>query len=274
MKRVIAFSDMHCGGLIGLTPQAHWQGLKKESKDNPDITKHNKFARLQRALWREFDNLLEKLAPYDVGLFCGDAIDGKGSRSGGTELITTDRNEQVDMAKECIHHVRLKCKRRSLKLAGVYGTPYHTGEAEDWEAMLIKDCGFETFGSHEWPEVNGCVFDIKHKIGSSGIPHGRGTAVLRDMLWNDLWSMSDQQPRADIVLRGHAHYYMGLDTADKMGFVLPALCGMGSKFGARACSGIVHWGMMHFDINDAGEVVDWQKHLTVIEEQKAKTTVL
>ena len=49
---------------------------------------------------------------------------------------------------------------------------------------------------------------------------------------------------------------------------------MGSKFGARVCEGKVNWGLMHFDINEKGEVVGWDKHLVNIESQKAHVTVL
>jgi len=49
---------------------------------------------------------------------------------------------------------------------------------------------------------------------------------------------------------------------------------MGSKFGARICSGIVHFGLMHFDIDMRGNIVDWDKHIVIVEEQKAKVTKL
>jgi hypothetical protein len=266
ITRVVAMGDPHCGHLVGLTPPAWQQPMKRT-----DTTKRNKYAKVQRELWHEYKRLLKSLEPINHLLFLGDAIDGDGKKSGGTELITTDRQEQSDMAVECINQVRCYASKK-YSIVGVFGTGYHTGNQEDWENRVAEQAGFAKIGSHEWPSVNGCVFDIKHKVGSSTIPHGRGTAVLKEMLWNDLWSKNDMQPDARIVIRGHAHYYIGIDTRDKSGFVLPALQGMGSKFGARQCSGIVDWGMMHFDIDHKGNVVNWDKHLVKITAQRAVTT--
>ena len=269
MKRVIALSDFHSGHLVGLTPPP-WHVKEKRGTDR---TKRGKFARIQRELWGEFVKMLKDLAPYDYVLFGGDSIEGKGFRSGSTELITADREEQAEIAASVFASVRLYSGRKKVKIAAVYGTPSHVGTDEDWEDIVAEKAGFDKIGAHEWPMIEGVVFDLKHKIGSSTIPHGRGTAVLREMLWGDLWAMNDQQPKADVVLRGHAHYYIGIDTADKAGFVMPALQGMGSKFGARQCSGIVHWGLMHFDCAK-GSVEDWDKHIRVIQTQVATTTKL
>jgi len=272
MKRVLAISDTHCGAHFGLTPP-DWQTNPREHA-NEDRSKMAKWAKLQRELWDRYCALLKELAPIDVVLFLGDAIDGKGKKSGGTELITTDRTVQADMAVKVFDTVRLHGRpKHEIKMVSVYGTGYHTGTEEDWENVVADKAGVDKLGSHEWPEVEGVVFDIKHAIGTSTIPHGRGTAMLRDILWNDLWAMDEMQPRASVLLRGHAHYFSGLMTANKSGFILPALCGMGSKFGSRICSGTVHWGMMHFDCNN-GNVLNWDKHIVTIESQKATTTKL
>jgi len=268
-KRIIAVSDLHCGALYGLTPKA-WQVQYKDK----DKTRRNKWSKLMRELWDTYLRTLDSLAPIDYLFFLGDAIDGRGFRSGGTELITTDRNEQMEMACSCFDQIRMRGSKK-FKAIGVYGTPYHTSsDGEDFEIDLVKDAGFEKMGSHEWPSVNGCVFDLKHSIGSSQIPHGRGTALLRDMLWNDVWAMDESQPKAKVLLRGHVHYYMGVDQVGKSGFSLPALCGMGSKFGSRICSGLVHWGMMHFDIDSKGNVANWDKHVVAIKAQKAEPHIM
>jgi hypothetical protein len=217
--------------------------------------------------------MLKDVAPIDRLFFIGDAIEGKGEMSGGTELITSDRVEQVSMAVECINQVRLNASK-DFKACGVFGTARHVGREEDWEQNFFEDAGFEKYGSHEWPNVEGVVFDLKHKVGSSQIPHGRATAVLRDMLWNDMWTLEDgSQPNAEWVIRGHVHYYMHVDTFRKKGLTCPALQGMGSKFGARECSGIVHWGMCIIDV-EKGETISFMPLVRYIDAQKAVETVL
>jgi len=267
-KRILAISDTHCGHAVGLTPPDWQWGLKGASN-----TKWNKYAEIQGQLWNHYISLVKSLAPIDIVFFLGDAIDGKGKRSGSTELVTADLQEQCEMAVGCFEAL-YKANGKKPKVIGVYGTPYHTSEdGQDYENLVAMQAGWDDIGSHEWVDVNGCVFDLKHKIGSSSIPHGRATAVLRDALWNLIWSSDNEQPRAQVLLRGHAHFYIAVDHPAGLAAVLPSLQGMGSKYGSRQCSGTVHWGGMHFDVDSKG-VVEWDRHLVKIEAQAAKAIKL
>jgi len=263
-KRIIVIADSHCGHVAGLTPP-EWQ--MQEFEDS--TTKHNKWVLLQKELWIKYINLLEKYKPFNIGFSMGDMIDGRGSRSGGTELITTDRDEQVDMAVRVHNEIRDR-SRKDFKWIGVYGTDYHVaGDGEDWEQIMAERAGFDKIGSHEWVDVNGCIFDLKHHIGGSSIPHGRHTAVAKDRLWNVLWANEDYQPDAKVLLRGHVHYATFCGDPSWMAMTLPALQGMGSKFGARRMSGLIHWGIVIFDVDEDGQF-GWQMLVEKIETQKAK----
>jgi len=267
-KRGIVVSDLHCGHACGLTPPA-WQ----TKEVNGTTTKHNKWARLQRQLWDHYKRMIDELGPFHFGLYVGDGIDGTGRKSGGTELITTDREEQSDMAIECLNAVLLNA-RRGFEWVGVYGTGYHTGNDEDWENRIAERAGFKKIGAHEWVDVNGCVFDLKHKIGSSTIPHGRHTATAKERMWNILWNHEDAlQPDANVFLRGHVHYHAFCGGPGWVAMTLPALQGMGTKYGARQCTGLVDWGVTVFDVADDG-AFDWHAETVKIESQKAKAVVL
>ena len=179
------------------------------------------------------------------------------------------------MAVACIDTIRLHARRKGkLPIIGVYGTPYHVnGESgEDWENVLASRAEFQKIGSHEWPEVNGYVFDIKHKIGSSSIPHGRSTSIEKDMLWNLIWAVNEMQPRARMLLRGHVHYHQFTGNVRKTGMTLPPLQAMGTKYGGRQCSGLVDWGMTTFDVSSDGAACDWRTHTVTIKTQVAHTT--
>ena len=63
----------------------------------------------------------------------------------------------------------------------------------------------------------------------------------------------------------HGDRYIGIDDigangSPRMGFCLPALQSAQTKFGGRRCSGIVHFGFMHFDIYPDGSVA-WVRHI-------------
>lgn len=238
--RALATGDWHTGHQVGLSPPEY-------HAPTADTHKFIKLATVRTEIWNWFVRSLIPFMPIDILLLNGDALDGKGERSGGTELITPDVNVQTNMGEKIIEFIDPSIIRMT------YGTPYHTGSQDDWEDQLADKVGAK-IGSHEWFEVNGRVIDMKHKIGSSQIPHGRFTPLARDILWNREWAADGSQPRADILLRSHVHYHVPLEYEGCIGMTLPAMQGFGSKFGSRQCSGKVHIGFVIIDIYDNGEI--------------------
>lgn len=258
-KRVMVISDLHCGHRVGLTPPDYQYSSKVKDRNM------SKSGKLQKEMWKWYKKQLEHLGHIDVLIVNGDAIDGKGKRSGGTELITSDLHIQSDMATECINQVDAK------KIFMTYGTPYHTGESEDIEDIIAKNVGASIKGQH-FISVNNTIFDVKHKTGSSNSPHARATAVSRDALWNEIWSNSDNgQPKADIVIRSHVHYYNQSGDHKRLGMTTPALQGFGSKFGVRQCSGIVDIGFVVFDVYGKNKY-EFQPYIFTSDLLKSKLT--
>lgn len=258
-KRVVVMGDTHCGHVAGLCPP-NWIGSM------PNLKRFHRFCDLQEQCWKWFAKTIKALQPIDILLFNGDAIDGRGERSGGLELVEPDRAGQCEMAVQIIKHVNAK------RVAMTYGTAYHTGQEEDWEAQIAAEVG-ASIGSHEWPEINGVVFDMKHHLGSSSVPHGRHTAVSRDRLWNMLWAERGEQPKGDVFIRSHVHYHQHCGDPTYLAMTLPALQAAATKYGARRCSGIVDYGLVHFDIDAKGGFT-WQSHLAKLPAQKAQTLKL
>ena len=252
-KRVLPLGDPHAGHRVGLTPPRFQSAIPGEQ-----------FHRIQVELWNYYKNGIEELKkehPIDVLVCNGDAIDGPGTRSGGTELITTDPNIQIDIAYEALAIADAK------NYCFTYGTSYHTGQDADHEKVLADRFG-GTIKSQLWLDVNGTIFDIRHHIGNSSIPHGKGTPIAKEWLWNVLWNAEgEQQPKADVYLRSHVHNHALVGGVDWIGMTLPALQGQGSKFGARRCSQIVHFGFVWFDCYEDGSY-RWQRKILVLESQK------
>lgn len=232
-KRILTIGDLHCGHESGLTPP-DWQDTKQ-----------------QEEIWKWYSDRVKSLGA-DI-LFCmGDMMDGKGKRSGGTELIEPTWKGQIDMAAECIRETGCKV------IIMVYGTGYHVGDEEDYEGILASQVGAK-IKSHAFPVVNGIQFDLKHRIGSSSVPHGRSTAIKKERLWNVLWHMIEGQPVSQVFLRGHTHYYDATGNAWYKAIICPALQGWGSKYGERQCSGIVNTGLIWFDIRK-GDTIQTMKY--------------
>ncbi len=253
-RRVVVVSDFHCGHRAGLTPP-QWQ------------SQSDGLQAARSAYWDYYATQISRLRPIDVLIVNGDAIDGRGERSGATELITADRHEQARMAAEAILYAR------AAHIVMTYGTPYHTGAEEDLEDYIAEMVRADKIGGHEWIEVGGVVFDVKHKVGSSSTPHGRKTAIEREKLWNLIWAERERQPKGDIIIRSHVHYFGFSGDQDYLAMTTPALQGHGSKFGSRQCSGTVDFGFIYFDIDDKGGYT-WAPVIASLPAQKTKALAL
>ena len=123
-RRVLVLADGHSGHRAGLTPPAFQWKL-----DNPIL---GKWAQQQIEMWEWYENKIKILQPIDILIYNADANEGKGGRSGGTELITPDRELQIEMAYECMKIIH------APKIVMTRGTEYHTGIDEDRENLLAK----------------------------------------------------------------------------------------------------------------------------------------
>jgi len=244
--KIVAMSDTHCGHLAGLTPPDYWTSQKYSE------------GKIQRETWLEYEELCEKNKGCDYLFHLGDTIDGDGKVNGGVEQITTDRIKQAEMAVECI------AKMEPKRVIMTYGTAFHTGKAEDFDGLVNKGLNAIGISSeiHGMPfvKVEDVTFHLKHHIGGSGIPYGRHTASSKERFWLKLHEEQGWE-KADIILRGHVHYYQIAGGADWLAMTLPALQAANTKFGRR-CSGEVHWGLVTFEVDGSEYTIDPQ--VTVI----------
>jgi hypothetical protein len=267
-KRVAIISDTHCGHQTGLTPP-DWQAIP--STEHTELNR--KLYDFRVEAWEAYQRDVESLQDHriDCVIANGDMKDGRSERQGGLETLHLDRNIQAKMAVKCIEIWEPR------KVVIVRGTDYHTGQVEQWEDIIADTLsykGIETkIGDHEWVDVNGFVFDCKHHIGGSTIPHGRYTAAAKEDLWNLLWNEAGLAPRGDMIVRSHVHYHIWggrqVGTKEKWFMTTPGLQGW-TRYGGKRCSGTVNWGFMAFDIDDSGKVIAWHKRISVLETMKAK----
>lgn len=255
-KRILFTGDYHCGHRAGLTHPKYQSAILGD-----------KYHKLQMENWETFLNMIHDLHP-DIHVCGGDAIDGGGQRSAGTELLTTDVNKQCEMAEEVFKTID---PERQMIHRMVRGTPYHSSpNGQDAEDIICKNLKHEGYQikveDHAWLDVNGVVFDIKHKVGSAEMY--KSTAITKQKLANMLWSEMSSQPKAQVFIRFHVHNYHIEDNFTWVGGTMPALQGAASKFGARQCSFPVHFGVVWFDVYDK-ENFGWNKSIITVDSQKA-----
>lgn len=245
-------SDLHSGHFAGLTPKKWWS--------HTDMSWRNQ----QERMWDFYRTCIGKIGRIDTHINNGDAIEGKGERSGGTELIQSDRTEQAEMATEALR--ASKARRYIL----TYGTPYHVGREDDFERIIATNLKGEIHG-HLFADIGGKIFDFKHKVGSSNVPYGRHTAVARSKTWNTIWASLNGQPHSDILVRSHVHYFDYNGNKSHLMFTTPCLQGFGSKFGVRQCEGIIDIGVVWMKIYK--DKVEWGAMIMDYETIKQKNGV-
>lgn len=258
VKRILAVGDLHCGHKAGLTPPDWWSG-------------RDPWRSRQQEMWELYLKGLELCGDITCVLGGGDFLDGKGEKSGGSELITTDRLEQAQMAVACLDEIKTQ------RFVLVRGTPYHTGKSEDFEDVVATELRERmysaTIGNHEWVDVDGAIFDIRHHVGGSSTPYSRSTAISKTRLWNLLWAERENQPKANVFLRWHVHSFNRAGGRDWQAYTCPALQGMGSKFGELRCEGTVDWGMLWFDVDQSGHVT-MHEYMPLLHAAKVQVMVV
>jgi len=235
----------------------------------PSTGVYAKWGKVQRELWNKRLELLDKIGPVDAWAMNGDPFDGRGERSGGTELLPdASWPNQTANAEACARVVKFTGEPKRIMSRG---TPYHVGWDADYEDVLAMNLG-ATIKDHPFFTFGGVTFDMKHKAGASSIPHGRATPLARDRLWNLLWSEHDEQPKAQVVIRSHVHYHTFTGEADWVSMTTPALQAAGTKFGGRQCAGTVHWGVIVFECE--GGRYDWTPYIVRLAANRVEAVKL
>ena len=242
-RRVVVISDLHCGHVTGLTPE----------KYNVGSDVHAQYC---EETWQWYCRVIDSLQPINVLIVNGDAIDGRQEKNGGNELLTGDRIKQVQMACDIIE------RAKPQQIYMTYGTPYHTGKDENFED-LVANYFHATIQNNLRLSVNGCLFDVRHKIGRSNIPHGRYTSLARTSMWADL--MREDREKPAVIIRSHVHYFSSvMHSANRIALTTPALQGF-SSYGAKECEGNVDFGLVVFEIGEFGTVDLFKPYIAKIE---------
>jgi len=253
-------SDTHCGCRSGLTPPDFWYNIIKNPKTILEKT-HNKYALIQREMWSWYISELKTLGKIDYLFHLGDAIDGTGYKNGGIELLSSDIDQQCEIAAKCIKQANAK------EIVMIHGTNYHTGEHETKIAEMVG----AKIGNHEFVSVYGNIFDLRHKAGRSSVPYSVGN-MPKQKLWNLMYKERDQQPSTNIMLRGHTHYDSFTGDSKFLAVSLPGLQGI-SLYGIKECSPLVSIGLTSFDVYENGEY-SWKFHIANLPYQKVNVISL
>lgn len=184
----------------------------------------------QAYLWKCWEHFAEEVSKMPIAaVVCnGDAIDGEQRKQRGSELCLPLLADQTRAAAECLKYIKGKLKNNP-KWYFVTGTPYHDSEAGREVEVLAGELGatpYEGPGSGHKSrrsldlDVDGVICNFSHGISvSSGFY--RSTAPDREGVFSALAGKEGKVPKADIVVRSHAHYFVGVQHENKWIVVSP-----------------------------------------------------
>jgi len=249
--RIVALADLHCGHKYGLTPREWWVSPKRDKA----------LRSVQEELFRRYEETVIKVGtPVDAVFGLGDFIAGEERADRGVELIEPDQAEQCNMAVDLLR--KWQAKQYFL----VRGSPYHGGQREEWEDKIAEELD-APIANELYVEAGGLTFNLRHTVGRTSIPHGVGTPLAREWLVRTLMAARNEVPKADILLRGHTHYYAYVGGPDWMVMNLPALCAGSGKL-ARRAHGWTNFGLVVFEV-EGGEYA-WRAYVAAIKSPHAK----
>ena len=244
MTKTIGFiSDTHCGAKTGLSTRP---------SNN-----------IQRKLLGLYKETVEWMGRVDYLVHLGDIIDGDDIKS--KDLSEHDLPEQIQDG----------CALLEMIDAGEYfllaGTPYHVSQsAQMWDKMVVNllNKGGRKASYHQKLKLKVDWFycQCRHKIGSSGIAHGRYTAPARSKAW-DATNAAIKSSRtgkaaklANLLVFGHVHYWTYAEDAIGTAVTLPCWQALGSLYGDMCCDGHVDLGAFKVTIGERGDW-SWEKKL-------------
>lgn len=232
ITRIVAISDLHCG---------HENGMVDEER----LDHANDF---QKELFKWFVNQISLIGSPDIVIANGDLIDGRQDKSGGSELIVSDRLIQAEMASNVLKMFNAK------KYYITRGTPYHTGKLEEFENLTAKLLNAEFIGEELRLVVNKTLVYARHKVGNAVLPYSYFTSPARNLMFDSIKNAHKENPmNIGIALYAHVHRFsQSINSFGQTAITMPAMQGY-SKYGGRECDGIgINIGFLVIDVFDNG----------------------
>ena len=219
---------------------------------------------IQKGVKDAYESDVDWMGTVDRLVVNGDALDGADKK--GRENIETNLINQAIDAATMIAKWDVK-----KEIILVTGTAYHV----DVDGMNFEKVIKESLEKHMLLKGSSAKVTIKrklkttinkwfmlegrHKIGSSGIAHGRKTSMERSKFWNVINSALNSKGRGkeakwpDLTFFAHVHYYGFAKDAFGASMTLPCYQAIGSRFGDEACDGHIDIGCVRLTVKDTKE---------------------
>ncbi len=213
-KGVLVVSDLHVGSIFGMLPPDF-----KSSDDRIIPQSH-----AQQYLWERWQDLIRVVSGLNIVVVVmnGDMVDGTQDRQKGTELALPILADQAEAALECLRPVK-RALGPDVVWYGIQGTEYHEGKAgreAEIVAMGIGARPYQGLGTGRFCRevlnlrIDGVIGNFSHGT-SVATGFYRATPADREGIWSALAGKEGKMPKAEYVVRAHAHNYVHVEHASK-----------------------------------------------------------
>ena len=249
MKTVLILSDIHVGSKLAVAPPTFrtMDGATYEGN------------RVQKALFRMWQQAVDKWPKPDYLIVNGEPLDGQGVKNQGTEQWTTTYEDQIAAAVQLVKMFKAKnvyCTRGSNYHVQIGGTSIEEVFGEKVGAKAID-------GAHVVPhfflKAEDVTFHFAHHLSSSTSTwQYRTTPIARElvvMLLNET-----KMYHADVVVRSHNHFYCYAGFRNQLGICTPCWQLQTWNSQRQTIGGTVtHIGAIRFTVENGG--YDWEEHI-------------
>lgn len=254
---ILCISDMHVGHKLALMPP-----VLKAFDVNANRQLLFKASKVQLKIWDEWAKMCKDNSKVDYLVINGDLCDGVNYHGRGEGCWSTEAEAQVAACNELLDMVKA---RRTLI---TQGSGYHTGHNPSLDAYVANKRG-AAFDNEIMLAAGGLQFWFKHEVPISSSPDRRPNTLAGAFRDADYYEA--EYGRTNVVVRGHAHYYVDVRFADIHGVVLPGWKGK-DAFQAKLKSGYVpELGWVRFDVT--GSDYETEAHVFTLKGANTVTRV-
>jgi hypothetical protein len=210
-SRIGVVSDLHCGSIFGLLPPDFRSANEAVIKQNPG----------QAYLWECWLHAAKWMGAVDALVINGDIIDGPQPAQRAKECCLTMMQDQGRAAKETVDPLIKETKPNKIYV--IQGSEYHddkSGEAAEGFAEAVGACAYSGLGTGRFSrevldlEIDGVIINFAHGISTS-VGFYRATALDREGIFSALAGKEAKMPKADCVIRSHAHNFVHVEHESK-----------------------------------------------------------
>ena len=227
--KILVVSDLHVGSKVSIMPDEVNLGeaeRKNTIRSNP----------LQKFIYKQWEHMVDSVGKVDACIVLGDSVEGSNRKSKGSGLWTPDISDQVSVASSLLSMVK------TTKYVGVQGSFYHVEDNTSSDKAVIDALG-GTFGDELVVNSGKTRIHCSHAVGvSSSATAYRPTPIAREMMLATI--NKEEYGKYDLILRGHAHYYVEVRFGSSKGVICPCWKGRDEYVARKTLAFLPHLGYL------------------------------